>query len=186
MTLRAFFTLVTAAFLVPRFAVAQTQRAAPDRSPADERANRLSHTVVRLAILGAYRSLYDLYVFAPGAEASLGREGEWAGGLVNVYGLHGSTVAGLPVTQFGITGTFEAHFGGLRVGAGGGLTNFSIVRATNGQRLSSTGFENVVRLGYDFSDHGPYILSQFSVAFYKGGPDFAIVSGPTLYVGWRF
>ena len=181
MTQRAFILLLTA-LLAPKLAVAQTS----ERSATNERANRSKRLVMRLAILGGYRSLYDLSMIAPGAEASLGVEGEWAGGFLNIYGLHGSTFAGLPVTQIGITGTFEAHFGGIRFGAGGGLTNFYIVRATTGQTLSSTGFENVFRLGYDFFEDGPYVLSQFSFAIYNGGPDAAIVSGPTLYVGWRF
>lgn len=177
---------VFSALLVPQLAVAQTEDAAPEPTTTAQRSDGSNHIVVRLAILGAYRWLYDVNMIAPGVEASLGEEGEWAGGFVNIYGLHGSTLAGLPFTQLGFTGTFEAHFGGFRVGAGGGVTTFSITRATNGETLISTGLDNFLRVGYDFFDHGPYVMAQTSLSIYNGGPDLAAVAGPTLYVGWRF
>ena len=68
-----------------------------------------------------------------------------------------------------------------------GVTNFTIVRATTGASLSSTGFEWLFRVGYDFAQpSGPYLLGQLSGQVYNGGKDGTATWGPTLYAGWRF
>jgi hypothetical protein len=139
--------------------------------------------LLRAGLLGAYRELYDLSIWAGGLGLSVGGEGEHHGGHANLHGLFGRTRAGLPITEIGVAGTYEMHFGGARFGVGGGVTYLGIRRATTGQHLGSIGLGPLVRLGYDFGEgHGAYVLAQYSAQAYQG----PVVYGPMLWAGWRW
>jgi hypothetical protein len=139
--------------------------------------------VFRAGVLAAYRELYDLSIWAGGLGLSVGGEGEHHGGHANVHGLIGKTRAGLPITEIGLTGTYEMHFDGARFGVGGGLTYLGIGRATAGPRINSIGFGPLLRLGYDFGERsGAYVLGQYALQQFRG----AIEYGPSLWVGWRW
>jgi hypothetical protein len=141
----------------------------------------------RLALLGANRQLYDLSLNAIGVEGSIGGEGQRHGGYANLHLMRGESTGHLTFTEFGLTGTYEIHQSGLRLGVGGGLTNLSIIRATTGSTISSTGLESLIRIGYDFSEpSGLYLLGQVDFDAYKMGDGGGTAWGPTLYGGWRF
>ena len=146
------------------------------------------HFVARLALLGANRRLYDLSLNAIGVEGSIGGEGQRHGGYASLHLMRGETTGHLSFTEFGLTGTYEIHQAGLRLGVGGGITNLTIIRATTGAAISSTGFESLLRIGYDFGEPGGfYVLGQVACQTYNSGGDSRGGAwGPTLYGGWRF
>ncbi|HEY3819153.1 MAG TPA: hypothetical protein VGL81_18420 [Polyangiaceae bacterium] len=143
-----------------------------------------SHGVARVALVDAYRGLYDLDVLGGGVQLSYGSDAP-VSGQVNLRMLGGRTLGGLDVFEVSTSGMVE--FGtriGLRFGLGAGIAAFDVTRATNGNGILSIGPEGIVRLGYDFAPHHAlFVLADFDVEL-QAGP--AAVWGPTLAVGYRF
>ena len=161
------FALAPLVVLAPRVAAAQidpvdnpdaeTTEATPTPSKPDTPG--ASHGVARVALVGGYRSLFDLDVLGGGLQLSYGSDAPISG-QANLRILGGRTLGGLDGAAFSVT------------------------RATNGGAIVSFGPEGVVRLGYDLAPHHAlFILADVDFEL-QAGP--SAVWGPTLAVGYRF
>ncbi len=157
------------------------QALAADQTDSAEQPGRARAVLFRAGLLGAYRRLYDLSIGAGGLALSLGGEAEHHGGHANLHALLGRTEAGLRIMELGLSGTYEVHYGGLRWGAGPGLSLLAVRRATTGNYVSSFGVGPLVRLGYDFgAPRGGFIVVEYGIMLYNG----TTVQGPKLWLGW--
>lgn len=134
----------------------------------------------RVALLGAYRRIYDVSTYGAGAEVMLGGEGALHGGYGGLRLIRGETKAGLTVTELDVLGSYELHVSGVRFGIGGGATTLMIHRVTTNGTMDKLGLTLLGRVGYDFGERtGAYVLGQFEYQSLNGW-------GPTIYVGYRF
>jgi len=185
---RALLASLVLACLATLATRAHADPAAPGDEPSSDPPLRSddprSHIQARVALIGEYRSLYDLSVLGGGVMISGGGDGDKSGQF-NLRLAGGRTMAGLSVVDIGVGGSAEfVVTGGFLVGLGGGLAVFGVQRATDGTELLSVGPELYARTGYRFANrNAPFITLDFGSELQNGG---ALVWGPTLSLGYRF
>ena len=169
---------IVAALVVACLATFATlAHADPDVAQDPPTGDTREHVQARVAVVGEYRSLYDL---------KLGKDGDKSG-QVNLRIAEGRTVGGLHVLDIGLGGSAEFILtGGLFIGTGGGMALFGVERATDGSEILSLGPELYGRVGYQFARRdAPFLTLDFGCAL-EGSNNWTPVWGPTVGLGYRF
>ena len=185
---RGLLTPLVVAWLATLATQAHADPGAPQDEPSSDPPLRpddpRSHMQARLALVGEYRSLFDLSVLGGGVLLSVGGDGAQSG-QINLRLASGRTLGGLSVGDIGLGGSAEFVLtGGLLVGLGGGLAAFGVERATDGSEIISLGPELYGRIGYRFANRdAPFVTLDFGSALQSSVTP---VWGPTLALGYRF
>jgi hypothetical protein len=177
---------IVAALVVACLATLATRaHADPDVAKDPPTGDTREHVQARVAVVGEYRSLYDLAVLGGGVVLSLGKDGDKSG-QINLRIAEGRTLGGLHVLDIGLGGSAEFILtGGLFIGTGGGMALFGVERATDGSEILSFGPELYGRVGYQFARRdAPFLTLDFGCAL--EGSNWTPVWGPTLGLGYRF